>query len=249
MLLEVDMGNSRLKWRLKRDGFIVDKGYFVIAHDFESQVKIPLAGVKCVAISSVNSQRNLQWLIEYLKRHNCDIDIFKAKTESKFLGVACGYVEPCCLGVDRWLAVIGAYELCGASCCVVDMGTAITVDWVDSAGNHLGGLIVPGDAFMQNSLFKGTEQVRFLSEVRKNFGGVGKTTEECVSAGAGLMTRAFIAYIVNDHPLSKGSKFYFTGGGGQSVISFLPSSVEYIADLVLDGLSLVSHNYFIGKIK
>ncbi len=247
MLLEIDMGNSRLKWRLKCDGLIVGNGCFAMGSISEIQDQIPLLGVEQVAIASVNSLENLQVLRGGLLGLGLDVDIYIAKTEAKSHGVTCGYVEPYCLGIDRWLAVLEAYRLCGGSCCVVDMGTAITVDWVDGMGNHIGGLIAPGESFMQASLLKGTEQVNFSPEVCESYSLSGNGTAECVSAGVGMMSRAFIDYVVGEHPLSKGCEFYFTGGGASNIVNSLVVQVEYIPDLVLDGLCLVSGDYFMGK--
>ncbi len=48
------------------------------------------------------------------------------------------------LGVDRWLAVQPLWREIGAAFCVVDCGSAITIDVVDDSGRHRGGWIAPG---------------------------------------------------------------------------------------------------------
>ena len=57
-------------------------------------------------------------------------------------GVTNGYDQPERLGVDRWLALIGAHE--GRDCIVIDAGSAITVDLLRGDGRHLGGAILAG---------------------------------------------------------------------------------------------------------
>ena len=50
------------------------------------------------------------------------------------------------LGVDRWLAMQPAWATTRAAFCLVDAGTATTIDVVDDAGVHRGGWILPGAA-------------------------------------------------------------------------------------------------------
>jgi type III pantothenate kinase len=60
-------------------------------------------------------------------------------------GITNHYLTPQTLGLDRLAAVIGAYILYpGKSSMVIDGGTCITYDWIDTAGNYFGGSISPG---------------------------------------------------------------------------------------------------------
>jgi type III pantothenate kinase len=76
-------------------------------------------------------------------------------------GVSNGYEHPSRLGADRWVAMIGArwHVLSrGASrpALVVMVGTAVTVDALDTDGRFLGGLILPGFGLMLKALEMGT---------------------------------------------------------------------------------------------
>ena len=86
-----------------------------------------------------------------------------AVTRQDCLGIRVAYAEPARLGVDRWLALIGAAGLaatggsaaeCGAL--ILDAGTAATLDVLAPGGRHLGGLILPGLDMMRESLLAGT---------------------------------------------------------------------------------------------
>ena len=48
------------------------------------------------------------------------------------------------VGQDRLLCAVGAFGIVKQACIVVDMGTAITVDFVDGEGVFHGGAIMPG---------------------------------------------------------------------------------------------------------
>ncbi len=61
------------------------------------------------------------------------------------MGITNGYNDPSKLGIDRWLAILGAAtQFKGQNLCVFNCGTAITMDIVTANGEHQGGLIFPG---------------------------------------------------------------------------------------------------------
>ena len=63
------------------------------------------------------------------------------------------YDNPKEVGADRIANAIGAYDLYGGPCIVVDLGTAITFDVISSEGEYLGGAIAPGIAISMDALF------------------------------------------------------------------------------------------------
>jgi type III pantothenate kinase len=76
-------------------------------------------------------------------------------------GVSNGYDHPSRLGADRWVAMIGARWRVLARgrprpALVVMVGTAVTVDAIDTEGRFLGGLILPGFGLMLKALEMGT---------------------------------------------------------------------------------------------
>ena len=79
-------------------------------------------------------------------------------------GVRSAYAEPAKLGVDRWMAMIGARTMDPRTACVVSIGTAMTIDGLDGAGRHLGGVIVPGPDLMVGSLLRNTSEIARRAE-------------------------------------------------------------------------------------
>ncbi len=65
-------------------------------------------------------------------------------SERRAGGVTNAYPEPRRLGIDRWLALIGAAGMVDGDCIVIDAGSAITLDLLRADGLHLGGAILPG---------------------------------------------------------------------------------------------------------
>ncbi len=63
------------------------------------------------------------------------------------------------LGLDRVANAVAAYALVADAVCVVDMGTAITVDAIDRQGRFLGGVIAPGPGLVTDVLAARTAQL------------------------------------------------------------------------------------------
>jgi len=60
------------------------------------------------------------------------------------------------LGQDRILNAIAAFDRAEQACIVIDVGTAITIDFIDGDGVFHGGAIAPGLRMMLGSLHTGT---------------------------------------------------------------------------------------------
>lgn len=72
------------------------------------------------------------------------------------LGLRVAYEDPSRLGVDRWLALLGATTGSEGPALIVDAGTAVTYDLLLAGGRHLGGLILPGIEPMRAALLQST---------------------------------------------------------------------------------------------
>ena len=154
-VLLVDIGNTRIKWSvLRADKLGRQKAMEHVglsARDLERQL-FATRGITRVVAASVASARLNRLLAATCRRKtglNCE---FVASARNA-VGLTTRYKEPWRLGVDRFMAVIAAYHIARArGACVVDVGTAMTVDLVDPLGVHLGGAIIPGPELMVGSV-------------------------------------------------------------------------------------------------
>lgn len=154
-------------------------------------------------------------------------------------GVRCAYAQPEKLGVDRWLSLIGGYHRARGAACIVDTGTALTVDAVDAHGQHLGGLIAPGLDTQRQSLHRGTQ-------VRSRAAGValtwlGRDTDTAVTWGTlhgviGLIERVFTAISREQTAIMP----LITGGEAEQLLPYLGDAWVFAPDLVLEGLAKVA---------
>ena len=157
--LEIDVGNSRAKWRVTALGLCG----FLPSAALAEKTKLPAewGGLKLdvICLSSVLAEAATHAVIETLQRiFACDVH--RAYSGVTAAGVINGYAEPSRLGVDRWLALLAARQLCPGNLVVVDAGTAITLDLLSGDGRHLGGYILPGVERQAQSLWGGTSRVR-----------------------------------------------------------------------------------------
>src|SRR5690554_4752899 len=136
MILEIDFGNTRLKWRLLDSNslFVVESG---VASSLERfSVALQRGKYSDVAFArgcSVRSQQQNQQLAALISSMY-GVRLSLACAQAELAGVKNGYIDPAKLGVDRWLAMLGAYAKAKGACLVIDCGTAITVDYIKASG-------------------------------------------------------------------------------------------------------------------
>jgi len=163
MKLLVDIGNSRIKWAYSVDGD------FVAVGETSGGVEISLGAMlgsgqlpDAIRIANVAGADAGLRIAAGLQKH-FGISPVLARSAAAGAGIRNGYSDPGQLGIDRWLALCGAYVRYKGPVCVVDAGTATTIDVVSGTGEHQGGLILPGPGLMQGALLRGTENLARLS--------------------------------------------------------------------------------------
>ena len=165
-----------------------------------------------------------------------------ARAQKQGHGVTNSYLRPDRLGVDRWLAMIAARRtLPGTAVCVVDCGTAITVDVVDAAGQHRGGLIAPGLIAMCSALTRDTAAIGAMpQDAAAPEVWLATDTQSGVLAGARLAAAAFIDRVMTDaqRQLNAPVSGLITGGDAPVLLPLLRIPLRHEPYLVLDGLGL-----------
>ncbi|MCF5295373.1 type III pantothenate kinase, partial [Pseudomonas syringae] len=157
-------------------------------------------------------------------------------------GVVNGYDDFERLGLDRWLAFVGAYHLVKRACLVIDLGTAVTSDFVDAGGAHLGGFICTWTPLMRNHLRTHTRRLRYYDTAAERALVrlvPGRATAEAVERGCSLMLRGFALTQVEIARGYWGDDFaiFVTGGDAALVADVLPGA-RIVPDLVFVGLAL-----------
>ena len=237
MILELDVGNTRLKWRsVDTQGGLLARGVQGSEDAFDGLAK-QLGAPQRVRVACVRDALFKEQLQARI-RASWGLEAEFAKSSLQAAGVITAYAKPENLGVDRWLTMLAAKARGKGACCIVDAGSALTVDLLRADGQHLGGYIVPGLAMQRASLLKGTA-IR-LSEPpvwEKTF--PGSSTGAAIHNGILSMTVAWLISL-SESVLKSGGTLYLTGGdahlfSAQLELRSVPHEVA--PDLVLEGLS------------
>ncbi|MEQ8952723.1 MAG: type III pantothenate kinase, partial [Gammaproteobacteria bacterium] len=166
-----------------------------------------------------------------------------AQVTQSFGPVRNQYADVSRLGVDRWLAMVAAYQRSGSACMIVDAGTALTVDVLNDDGLHLGGYILPGLELMRSSLEQHTA-IR-LGDLQQGLSlAPGNSTNEAVGNGVNAAVvgaiRQALARLSGENDTVK---LYVSGGDApvlRPLLAAVPGlHVEEVQDLVFEGLALI----------
>ena len=244
--LLIDAGNTRLKWGVLEDGDIGETGDVPQADIRDTGLaaltrNLP-RDVDYAFVSNVAGQRFATRLTGVLSAHaGCDTGF--ARTSDAACGVTNAYPDPRQMGVDRWAAMIGAWSEFGSAVLIVDAGTAVTLDALDSKGRHLGGQIVPGLALMAGALTRETSDIDVpdaatQQALSRSLSIFADSTTGCVSEGAANAVAGAIERAVS--VLRSGAYdpvLVLTGGDASRILDAVNITPQHRPDLVLAGLA------------
>lgn len=239
--LLIDVGNTRLKWRCDGDDGPMTAGKFVHRDRPRNealadlpQLPVPIDHICCASVAG----RDFDAALAEVLRERFGLAAVFVQATAVAGGVVSAYAEPARMGVDRWLALIGARALTDGACCVIDAGTAVTVDALAADGQHRGGTILPGLMLMRAALCGNTGRIpaQPMPDVPD---GLGRDTAACVAAG---VQHAVVGGIVRSVGCATASlgiapRCLLTGGDAAMLAPLLPFATELVPDLVLDGLA------------
>lgn len=242
-ILDFDVGNTRVKWRYSSAGIVLEEG--ALAHaDYRPGVPpVAVERLDRIRVASVVQGGLFEGLLDTCRKH-WEIEPEVARVAEHCAGLSQGYTDKSRLGVDRWLALLAAYNSRREACVLVSCGTAVTVDLVTRRGEHLGGYIVPGLEMMRNALFSGTSAVKLDKIERPDSLAPARDTIPAVNRGLVLMLKGLVENAQTElRTRGEFPEIIVTGGDGDLVLPFLigsASSTKAISrpNLVLDGLAL-----------
>jgi len=155
-------------------------------------------------------------------------------------GVGISYPKPQTIGPDRLANAIAAKARFGAPVVVVDFGTAVTFDVVNSKGNYVGGIIAPGLAAMTDYLHEKTALLPRI-RVRHTEAIIGRNTEQAMLIGAlhgycGLVRELLMR--LKSELKARRLPVVATGGYARLMAAELPEISAVEPGLTLEGLRL-----------
>ncbi|HVE53436.1 MAG TPA: type III pantothenate kinase [Ramlibacter sp.] len=247
--LAVDIGNTRLKWALYPDavpGAQAIAGGAEFLENIDKLADGEWAGLAaparmlgcCVAADAV--RRRVEEQMEEL----WDVPAHWVVASAAEAGLSNGYDHPTRLGADRWVAMIGARQRTLAAgperpMVVVMVGTAVTVEAVDTGGRFLGGLILPGHGIMLRALESGTAGLHVPTGDVREF---PTNTSDALTSGGTFAIAGAIERMVQHVRQHCGAEpvCYMTGGAGWKMAPHMSVHFELVDSLIFDGLLVLA---------
>ena len=242
--LALDVGNTRLKWALYATpvpgaGMVAHGAVFLEAIDelAEGQWRDlpPPSSMLGSIVAGEGIRRRTEEQLEIW-----DVEPRWVVSGASACGVTNGYDHPTRLGVDRWVALIGARHRILARgaprpVLVVMVGTAVTVDALDTQGNFLGGLILRGFGLMLRALEMGTAGLKAPTGEAVEF--PTNTSDALMSGGAdaiaGAVERMHRKLLKR---CGQEPALLMSGGAAVKLQSISDLPFETVETLIFDGL-------------
>ncbi|MCL2590799.1 MAG: type III pantothenate kinase [Betaproteobacteria bacterium] len=234
MMLLIDAGNSRIKWRLVGENVHASGS---CTHNAPNGLAacIETPGITRVLGCNVAGSAKGEALAVIVARRGLTLEWISSGAQR--CGVHNMYTHPGQLGTDRWAALIGARGYHHSRDVLVVMaGTATTLDILSADGRFTGGHILPGVELMRQALSNGTAQLpltggRYRNHPRDTADAI---VSGCLHAQAGAIERIF------HHMDAPGSVCLLSGGAADEIEPLLDIPFQRIDNLVLDGLRRIA---------
>ena len=247
-ILLLDIGNTRIKWGIFFKNEIVETGSLLISEGegsgFSSLVKLIPKDINKALASNVSSIKTSTRLSAAIGAScGCEIEFINKGFRS--YGISTKYSKPRQLGIDRWMAMIGARSEFNGEIAIIDAGTAVTIDFVNKKGVHIGGQILPGLHLMLKALNNSTRNIS-TSDVTEDILQheielwAKDTTSAVISGAYNALCGAIIRSISDLRKTGFKPKVILTGGDARFLMNFLDKSYLFRPNLVLNGLALIA---------
>jgi type III pantothenate kinase len=255
-LVAVDVGNNRIKC-----GFFPAHTADVLPEP-EATLAVAITGDDLDRIDTLIQRRRTQepvawWigsvnrpaatrLIEWIRsRRPCDAVRLVASGD---LPLRVALPRPDMVGIDRLLDAVAANQLRspGHAAVVVDVGSAITVDFVSEEGTFLGGSILPGIAMSARALHTFTDLLPLIemSELTVPPPALGTATESAMRSGLFWGAVGAIRQLIAE--MAKGkldrTDVFLTGGAGPAVAALLDPGARHVPHLTLSGIAVAARS-------
>ena len=231
MNLVLDIGNTFIKLAVFNKNILLETSVQKELDDslidsFFQKYKI----TNCIFSSVTNNNKNEI----LLKKYN-----FLPLTHLTPLPLSLNYKTPETLGIDRIAAVVGAKSsFDNIDLLVIDLGTCVTFDFVNSKGEYLGGSISPGFNMRFEALNYFTEKLPLIEFKKENLMLIGDSTEKSIISGVYNGMKNEINGIINAY-ISQYTTLKIVVTGGDFNLFDLEPKNRIFADkfLVLKGLN------------
>lgn len=250
MLLTVDVGNTNVtlglfkgeklfsKFRITTQMARTSDEYGVLIAEMLDKKGIEPSSVEAVIVSSV-VPKIMHSLTNGIYKYLGMIPmVIEAGTKT---GIKISRPNPREVGTDRIVDAVGAYEIYGGPCIVVDFGTATTYDLITEKGEFAAGVTSPGIRICANALWNETAKLPEI-EIKKPKSILAHDTISSMQAGIVYGYIGQTEYIIDNMKKESGLKdvkVVATGGMGRIIYENTDKIDIYDTELTLQGMRLV----------
>lgn len=232
LYLIIDIGNNSTKYFLfGKESIILHGrragGNFDFVHEYARQFDID--GIIVSSVITLDNDTK-----EYIDKACRCVIWFDNNTP---MPIKIDYRTPDTLGSDRLAAAIGAMQQApGRNILVIDAGSAITIDLIDSKGHFLGGNISPGVKMRLTALHSQTSRLPQI-EKEGDIPKFGYNTETAIRSGVirGIC-HEIDGYIAEIKGVFPDVLVFLTGGDEKTLIDKIKSPIFADKFLVAKGL-------------
>ena len=250
MLITVDAGNTNITlgvfkekkvyatFRMTTQMARTSDEYGVLIAEMLGRKGISPKDIEAVIISSVVPKimySLTNGIYKYIGLHPI---VIEAGTKT---GIKIQRANPREVGTDRIVDAVGAYELYGGPCIVIDFGTATTYDLITKDGTFAAGVTSPGIRICAKALWNDTAKLPEI-EIKKPESILGKDTITSMQAGIVYGYIGQTEYIIDNMKKESGllnAKVIATGGLGRIIEKETNAIDIYDPMLTLQGMRLI----------
>jgi type III pantothenate kinase len=244
MILLFDIGNTHTHLGVADDGRVLKQFNIPTAAWFDGTAgklveklirRVSIEGASLCSVVPRATPRVRNWVT-----HRCNVPTLEL-SPATITGIRINYPHPKTIGPDRLANAIAVRHKFGAPAVVVDFGTAVTFDVVNSRGEYVGGIIAPGLSAMTDYLHEKTALLPRI-KIREIQSVIGKNTEEAMLIGAVHGYRGLIRGLLTELKQALKSRHLpvvATGGYAPLIAARMPEITAVEPLLTLEGLRLV----------
>jgi type III pantothenate kinase len=235
----LDLGHSRVKWGRAEAGHLLPgstgAGGYAQLELLEQACSGSPAGR--IWLSGQSNRESVTAVTTLIERSG--LSLHPVQTGMPPLPVEPAYPT---LGSDRWLALQWPWQQSRRALCVVDCGTAMTIDLVDGQGHHRGGWILAGLDILQGGLLERARGLPTLSLAAARPELPATDSVAAVASGILLQLTAAIQAALDNARKLLGQKpvLWLTGGDAPALLEHIEYPCQHDPHLVLRGLAMAS---------
>ncbi|WP_323786970.1 type III pantothenate kinase [Psychroserpens sp.] len=236
MNLIIDVGNTLVKLAVFQDNVLFEK--FVTPHDgFLISIRKVLNKYPIISKGIISSVGKLNEEDVLAVASEIDILVLNSETKQPFENL---YKTPKTLGVDR-IALVSAsvQQFSNSNVLIIDAGTCITYDFINTENEYFGGAISPGIRLRYKSLHNLTANLPLLeSKLPESI--IGNTTDSSIHSGVVFGVLKEIDGVINDYKEKYSDLTVILTGGDTNFLSKqLKNGIFANSNFLLEGLNFI----------